>query len=95
VTAGVPTPSGSRPTIGAIRQRSGRSHEGVLTGVSDELQTLAATIRATDLVKIAVDSFADGSATRRSMLELIAEAGPLAERALRGRWSWLDQRRAS
>jgi hypothetical protein len=61
----------------------------------DELEALSGAIKGIDKATIALDSWAAGEATRRSVLELLAQAGEDARRALEADWTWLDERQAS
>jgi hypothetical protein len=65
------------------------------TNEADELELTALTdaMRAIDMAEIAADSWASGEATMRSVLELLAELGLLAGRALGFDGAWLDDRR--
>jgi hypothetical protein len=74
------------------RSAVGNQPEITVQGVDDELEALAAAIRATDLADIAADSWTRGETSWEWTLHLLVEAGQLARRALDGRWAWLEQR---
>jgi hypothetical protein len=69
--------------------------ERTTTVGADEFHSLGNATAAVEMATIATDSWAAREATQRSVLELLAEAGDHAKRALGADWPFLDERRVA